>query len=454
MISVIVFILIISLIGFTILSVLNLKFSPLEMCSLVFPVGASFITLYCWFLSAIKVYYSVNVIFVPLIIVSVILLIVNYIFSGKINKEINTLIHMKKRYQFQVNNIATLFVIAILLIQYLFLLTHSITANIYQPDELSHWGFQAKVIFEGKSLESFYGGNGFETGFEIYPSFVPLLAVSYYIFSDQVIDSFVRIIGPLFLGSLLLHLYTELNKILEKKIISLILLGIFLSSGYVMFEMSTGLYADIEYAFFYYVSVVYMVRYFTNENDLKNLIYSAVFLGLASWTKTDGQYIAIMHIILFFIINFKNNKFKIKDNLMFIVISLFIPITWKIYTILRNFPDSRWSIDPHPEFIIPMLQASVNQIFNTSSWGLFWIIIFGFVISNFHVKIKRNQLFLLAIIVSNIAFLYFSYIVMFGAEAPSAASFSRYVLRIAPISLLYIALVMKSSFNLEKEYKT
>ncbi|KGP80825.1 hypothetical protein, partial [Paenibacillus sp. MAEPY2] len=142
MINLLLFVMTISMIGFSVLSFIKIN-SYYGITSLSFPVGASVITLYCWGLSIFEVDYSFTVIYVPLIVGSLLLIIVNrYIlknnFFYKIKKSV---LFRNKREIF-----LYIFVLFIVLVEFIAILSHSISVKVYQPDEYSQWAFQAKVI--------------------------------------------------------------------------------------------------------------------------------------------------------------------------------------------------------------------------------------------------------------------------------------------------------------------
>lgn len=267
MINLFLYVLVISFIGLPLVVLLFNKKNYVSLISLSFPIGSVIITLYCWFLSVLKIEYSFNRIFIPLIIISsflTIYLIINKLIR-KSSEPIGHKIEDPKNWKYWC---AVIGVCGVVLVKYLTILLHSISTKVYQPDEYSQWAFQAKLIFLGNGLESFYGGQGFETGFETYPSFIPLLAASFYSFCGEILDSFVRVIGPVFLFCLVVFIYSEMKQYLKNIIINWVVIGIFLTSGFVVFEMSSGLYADIEYTFFYTVSAVFLIKYLMN-NDKK-----------------------------------------------------------------------------------------------------------------------------------------------------------------------------------------
>ncbi|KGP78073.1 hypothetical protein [Paenibacillus sp. MAEPY1] len=447
MINLLLFVMTISMIGFSVLSFIKIN-SYYGITSLSFPVGASVITLYCWGLSIFEVDYSFTVIYVPLIVGSLLLIIVNrYIlknnFFYKIKKSV---LFRNKREIF-----LYIFVLFIVLVEFIAILSHSISVKVYQPDEYSQWAFQAKVIFEGKSLESFYGGNGFETGFERYPSFIPLIAACFYIFSNDIVDSFVRVIGPIFLGSLSIFIYSIIVKIVKSHLIAILMVGIFLTSGFVVFEISSGLYADIAFSYFYTISAVFLLYHLVNKK-VRSLLCSALFLGIASWVKTDGQYLIIIHLFILLVhmfLEYRSIKLirNVKNVLIYLGGASIIPLTWNAYTNISNFPVSRWSFSPHFEFVFSMISSSIEQIMNTTNWGMFWPLCLCMLVINLYLGFRKYQIYVLAIILANIAFLYLSYIFMFGMEAQTAASFSRYILRVAPLSLIYVALIIKELKN-------
>jgi hypothetical protein len=453
MINLVLFVLFVFFVGYSFICIFPVKLTMLELISFLFPVGSILLTLFCWTLSILKIHYTFSTIYIPLLLISVVFFIFKLFFASK-----KSLVFFSSEREFVGGKLGTIvyfFVFAFILIEILAIFSQSISTKVYQPDEYSQWAFQAKMIFEGKDLKSFYGGPGFETGFETYPSFIPLLAASFYFFSGSVIDSFVRAIGPIFLSSLLLFLYTRLVVITKSKVISICLIAIMISSGFVIFEMSTGLYADIEYSYFYSISSLLFISHLVDKENRSSLLYSAAFLGMASWVKTDGQYMTIFHIMLLIFVYLNDKRFevntnKIKNVILFSIISLIIPFLWKIYTYANNFPVSRWgSFELNLGYTFSMISSSIQQIMNTTNWGMFWLLVFSMIVVNMYLGWYNNQIYLIVIIISNVIFLYVSYLLLFGAEALTAASFSRYMLRTAPIALVYVGTVISLTLNIK-----
>ena len=318
---------------------------------------------------------------------------------------------------------------------------YAISSRPFLPDEFSHWALQAKNIFFGKSINSYIG-----TGLEGYPNYIPELAASYYFLANILDDTSIRLISTIHLILLVFNFYYIATKMKLNKSVLKVLIIIFLGSMPVFKDLASSFYADVIFACYYGTSVMYLMVWASNRN--KNYFnLSILYLLGATWTKTDGFYLFIGQIIVLILIMLKNKQKNYKEIVKYSIFSGWLIILWKIYCIKVAMPNSNWNLSINPQYIKPMVESMFNQSFGLYTWVFINLLVILSILLN--IRSVKNDAILIGILVmlGNVLFLAISYICMFGAEAITAASYSRYISRIVPIEILIIVLQYKYIVN-------
>lgn len=423
---ILLFLIISILYGYSILKLLSiyLKIKEIEwkqVLSIIMPLGFMGITINMFILNFIGIEFNFFNIWIN-IIVQCISINLFTIYFGKDKLKIKKTINLK--------NITILDIFISIIIVYIII--YAITNVPFLPDEFSHWALQAKNIFIGKSMNLFI-----DTGFESYPNYIPLLGSSYYFFVNDLQDYSIRIISSMHLIALIFNIYYFAERLKLNKNISKCLVLLFLTSMGVMIDLSSSYYADIIFAMYYSSSIMFFILWY-KQSQRKDFILYIIFMIGSTWVKTDGFYLMLGNILIMIILSIKSNKIKLKHIIEYSILGLSIIIPWKIYCSMYSFPESRWSLNINVEYIVPMIKNMLIQTFSLNSWGtinIIFVLVIVFSLKNLY---KDDSIICIMVILGNILFLALCYIMLFGGEALTAASYSRYITRIIPIQIIFI----------------
>lgn len=431
---IVVFLIVAILYGYSIINIGNiyLKINEIswnQILSVAMPLGFMGITINMFVINFIGVEFSVFNIWINIILQCIILnLLVKYLVKEKL--KVNKSINIRKLH------ILDMFIIIIVI----YVCIYAITSVPFLPDEFSHWALQAKNIFIGRRMDLII-----DTGFESYPNYIPLLGSSYYFLVGSLQDYSIRIVSSMHLISLILNMYYFTERLKLKDDICKCLVLLFLNSMGVMIDLSSSYYADIIFAMYYSSSIMFFILWY-KQNEKKDFVLYIIFMVGATWVKTDGLYLMLGNILVMDIISIKSKKIKIKYILLYTILGLSIIIPWKIYCNTHIFSESRWFLNINTQYLLPMIKNMLIQTFSLNSWGTINIIFVLVMIFSFKNLYKNENLICIMVILGNILFLALGYIIFFGEEAITAASYSRYITRIIPIQIIFI-LMQYNEFN-------
>ena len=432
------------------------KLNFFEIASIIITNGFVIFTLYMFMIGIFRIKYEIYI-FVPIIICSIfsfIYLIKILINNFKKKKKITLKIHKNNIY----NVIIYLVLIMANLNILIFFSTKAISNKLVYPDEFSVWGLNAKNIFLGKKLTMFMN-----TGLENYPNFLPLLYSGFYIFIGNVEENLPRIFSSIFLFINLINLLGIAKRL--KIDYKYVLIGNLFIITYFTESMAyaTSLYSEYSFMAMYTMAIEYLMFYIlSNDNtERKNFLLISIFNMIGScWCRQDGLYLFAFNIFVLLLISFINNNIKVKkialkDFLFYISSVLSVPIIWKLWTIIANYPKdlafgAGSKVELHLEFLVPLFQNMTQQFFNDiPSIVLLGLLIVGmfFYFEKAQEKEKIIVIFNILACLANIAFLIICYLFVFGGEALVAASFIRYCSRIIMIQFITILILFKPIEN-------
>jgi len=422
-----------------------------ELVSFIITSGFIGFTIYMFLLGIFKIKYTFAI-FIPIIlglIFNISYGIYNWIKNGKkINK-----ITLKK---IEKNNIITSLLIIANIIYILYFITSGLANKLIYPDEFSVWGLNAKNIFLGKRMDFFMN-----TGLENYPNFLPLLYSGFYIFINSIQENAVRIFQAIFL---LINLF-NLTGIAKRRNLNINFVFIFILlinySFTQFFAFATSTYSDMSFMVLYTCGFLYMLEWLVFERKQEFFIISILNMIGCCWCKQDGLYLFAYNIFVLILIGIfykKINleKITIKDIAKYCILVLVLPISWKIYNIVADFPTdlafgAGSKIEMHLEYTISLMKHMTQQFYqNLPSVILLGVILFGMIVS-FHKTTQKEKIYILlgiGCVIANIAFLIFSYIFVFGGEAIVAASFIRYYSRVLMIQIVVALMIYKPLFKI------
>ena len=233
----------------------------------------------------------------------------------------------------------------VLIVLILFQVLTSIFITVIFPvrfwDAITCWSFKAKAFFLDKTIYDFYSKHSYKFSHPSYPILLPLLQTYSYFSMGTLNENLMKLIFPLFYISLLIVNYGFLrikyseinpkvnnnsakikkdNRILGKnypKITSLFFTFI-LSTVPIIFDHSYIEYTNLAFAFYLYLSVMFMILWIRFKNDgLKTnrlIILSAIFASQLPLLRSEGILFLGFIFILFAFFLFKSKDHIFKSN--------------------------------------------------------------------------------------------------------------------------------------------
>lgn len=401
-------------------------------------------SIYLFIIGILKIPYSRMVVIIPLIINIVFLLML------LITKRLTIEIKITKP-DWTIKNIMIIILSMALITYLLYSISTSISNFLLYPDEFSAWALNAKNIFLGKRMDYFIN-----TGLENYPNLLPLLYSGFYFFIDRINESGIRIFSSIYMIICILGLI-GIGKRKKINMFYLLTFLLFIIISYdSFFSILSSSYGDIPFLTTYTLGTLYLIEWLVGERKNSYLYISSVNLMSCCFMKTDGLYLMAFTIFLFILFccfykQFKLKKVGLKVAVMYNVSILWLPLLWKIYNKLANFPTNLKAgagsvFELHLEYGISLFQNMTQQFYACLPWVLILcIIIIGYVA--FYHKLNREDkqyinMCLLAFL-ANVVFLILCYLFVFSGEAVIAASFIRYLTRVIMIAVMATLVMLK-----------
>lgn len=289
------------------------------------------------------------------------------------------------------NILESLSIIYLILLCFIMLSVCLITP-MYTWDSRATWGFKAKALFNNHTIfaDDFFDGYRFHPNTP-YPLLIPFAENFFYNLVGGVDDYAVKIIFALFYITLVIFIYvTQRKYLLISRQQSLIFTCLFASLPFLFVIYSGSVpsaYADFPLAFFYTLSIVYLLNYMNNRN-IKTIILAALFSCCCIFTKNEGIPLFIISIIVLLIDGITNRYLLERKNILALLFYIILPILllapWFIikrglptihdnnplpYLTISNLTNSLWRLK------IIMKLALREMFTNYLSWGIVWIII-------------------------------------------------------------------------------
>lgn len=300
---------------------------------------------------------------------------------------------------------------------------------------------------------------------------LPLYFISTMTYSiNNVVDlASIRTIMPLFFGLVSLFIYCKLKDAKVNRNVSALLALLFLVSSSENMVLAKVFYTNIPFAF-YIVSGLYLLgEYYLINKGKKFPIISIVLLIGATLTRLEGIYLIICAVLFLFIISICDKRaskskiglfvvgtiifrylLKFSNNLFKPAVVSTIAASAKRATIMETF-----KINIQSENLKSFFENLYDQTFANSYYNYNFCIFFVFIISIVllfiyvikHKKQKDNySKFFLFLFLSQLAYIGIVFatqmFIMNPIEFKVAASFSRYVMQLLPISFIIVGIIL------------
>lgn len=257
----------------------------------------------------------------------------------------------------------------------------TITIPIWEWDGLAIWNFKAQAFFIMQNIPlNFLKDPQIAFAHLDYPLLIPLLQTWYYQHLGSVNVSHIKIIYPLFYLSFLFVTYGILSRISKRILLSFaftLLIGL---TPYFI-EFLQWNYADAPLAIFLTLSIAYLLLWGHDRKSF-DLLIGLALLGLAAFTKSEGQIILLFIVMLLTIaLIFKKDWSGLKLLIIFSIITLPLWLPWAWYARHFVLGSNNGYENINVEFIkthhdkLPIIQdAMYHELKNYLNWGAIWIL--------------------------------------------------------------------------------
>jgi len=191
-------------------------------------------------------------------------------------------------------------------------------------DALIHHLAIPKIWLNQKSLQPIYSSD-----FSFYPMNIQLLYAICLWLNIDILSKFIHMFFGLGTGFLIyIFIKDQLNKIWA------ILGALMFISLPIVLWLSTSAYIDLGMTFFTTSSILFFIKFqWNNTKQIKYLIYSAIFMGLALGSKYNALIVFFyLNVAVIYLSEKNGNKFSISCcyGFVFFIIALFIVSPWYI----------------------------------------------------------------------------------------------------------------------------
>lgn len=412
------------------------KKTPLYLALAVsYPIGIGIITFIMFFLGIMKI---------PLNLFSI--SIAAWLF---ITIFITILYKSRPEASFKLDSTSLLQLALLLLIflKFFYVLLEAMIKPVFTWDAWSRYAVVSKAIFIDQSFLTDYVIKRIED----YPLLITLNQTWILICQGYWNDISIKIISPLLFLSLLAIFYFGLRKLLKKT--TALFFTLLLSTLPFLVFHSTTSYLDLPMTFFYSAGTIFLYVYLKNNNE-KDLILSAILLGLGVWTKRAGIYLTGIDTLV--LIGYLAFKYKDKTmeylgpffKYLFILIGMTLP--WIIYNKLvvsAHYYTMESLIIINPDFLsrLPnVITLFTSKMFHSANWHLTWAIFIIVLIFWFR-KIKKEKIALLTIILINLLVLIYTFIFSGSYQyLLDGTVFNRVMMYMIPVVLFFCGLMFSN----------
>lgn len=217
----------------------------------------------------------------------------------------------------------------IILIGALFFIPYLGDVHLFDWDEINFAEAAREMIITRNYLNVMID---FEPFHEKPPLFIWLQVISMKIFG---INEFAARFPNALIGIITLLVIYYIGKNIYDRIFGLFWVLVYLGSLLPHFYFKTAI-IDPLFNLLMYLSIYFIFNFYSN-NDVKNIIYAAVFSSLAVLTKGPvGIMLPLISWITYFIILKKNEKYPIKEIFIYLAIGLIPSIIWYLIVFFNS----------------------------------------------------------------------------------------------------------------------
>lgn len=420
----------------------------LQKLAFSYGIGMGILSLVMFLLSLLKVRFGVLSITISLAIVVMPFLFLCFKSKDIFNKQTKML--QRKQLSF-----SRKLLIGLILCVFLFVLFQALIVPLAAWDSWAIYGFKAKAFYLDKTVQAgFLKDTTKFYSHPDYPLLVPLAETWIYICLGTWNDQLVKILFPLYFISLIIIFYNNLKYYIDKKY-SLLFAFFFVTIPQVISLGSSG-YADLPLAFYYFTSLAFLIRG-CEDFDKTSLFFSAIFAGLAAWTKNEGIVMAMFDLLIFLGVILVRRKMSRKNILLIVQYGLIIaliagPWIWfknslgLANDVVNSNNLSLGNIIANLNRIPIVLTFMAKQVFSINSWNLLFMFSVVVIIFNFkRVVLLPNILVFLSLLFYVCVWIFIYVISPYDIKWHLGTSLNRLLLQITALLLFLDALLIFQS---------
>jgi hypothetical protein len=313
-------------------------------------------------------------------------------------------------------------------------------------DSWAVWGFKAKVYFVDRMIP-FDKFSLFKTvwGNWDYPHHVPLMETWVFLCLGYWNDWWARAIFPFFHVGLAVCLYYFFQRY-SSRVLSLSGVFFVLTIPHLS-AMTMGTIAEPVILFYYIFSFTFLLRWHETRRDMFFLL-SAIFAGLAAWTKNEGVAYAIFNLMIILLMT---NKMAFSKRSFYVghylgIVGIIIGPWWilkfnlGLKNILVNAEGVSRGLLENIFALGPAFKALMAVPFEFEFYNIAWIMFFLFLIFSWKRWSRAFYRFFLFSILFHL-FLALGFSVLDPSEQYLRDAFTRLLLAPTILSMMYVILV-------------
>ncbi|MCR4290824.1 MAG: glycosyltransferase family 39 protein, partial [Candidatus Scalindua sp.] len=324
-------------------------------------------------------------------------------------------------------------------------------------DAMSIWALKAKIFFKEQTIftDDFYNSDRLHYHPK-YPLLIPLVENWIYHCLGSVNDKLVKIIFPLFYVSLISILYTTQRKFFSRQY-SLIFTALLATiPAFVRSDKGGATFsgnADIPLAFFYATGVIYPFCWM-KERRRADLFVSAIFSGLAIFTKNEGLgFFAVTVFCISIYIFFNSKKGVVRQNIesfsVYVIIPILIVLPWLILSMgmpifleEENYPGHLTiaTVIGNISRTPVILSSFCFELLDIRRWNIFWVLFGVAIIGGFKFILKSSVKYLLLMLILDFCLFVLVYLVTpWDVKELISCSMTRLVIQTTPIAVFIVS---------------
>ncbi len=331
------------------------------------------------------------------------------------------------------------------LVVFFYLVVQGVTKPIYGWDEFSYWLYAAKLLYLS-------GGASTALHHDLYSSYplgFPYLVAWCYHFIEMASVSAAKWISPMITLASMIVMNRAMVRSGVRPVNALLGVALFAWGTYYMLFYNWVAFGEMIYVDTYGIATLYAALWL-REKRTTDFMLAMLVLGLSTFLRVDGAYIAIFTLVILFISNWKSKQeISFKQGAVGLLV-VAIPIAaWYLFRFAFHL-DSGWTTRISIAVIMARLQPPVLP----GLLGSMWATISN--IGNYPIDLllplliialpfsKRRDVFFLAFVsVVQLIYLFVAYLTVFTTfEAMHASSLPRYMLRNDPLIAIAFTLLI------------